>query len=154
MHHADGTGWSNLADRYGLALLFPEQQTTNNPQRCFNWFEPEDSNRNQGEALSIRQMVEHMIRAHGINRSRVFVTGLSAGGAMTSVMLAIYPEVFTGGRSSPAFLTDARSVCPKPSDACSRGMFALLRTGAIWCERPRRTEDHGRRCQSGTETTI
>src|SRR3954466_3547035 len=92
-----GAGWSTLADRYGLALLFPEQQTANNPQRCFNWFEPEDSIRDQGEALSIRQMVEHMIRAHGINRSRVFVTGLSAGGAMTSVMLATYPEVFAGG---------------------------------------------------------
>jgi poly(hydroxyalkanoate) depolymerase family esterase len=92
-----GAGWSTLADRYGFALLLPEQQMANNAQRCFNWFQREDSERDQGEAVSIRQMVEHMIRTHGIDRGRVFVTGLSAGGAMTSVMLATYPEVFAGG---------------------------------------------------------
>jgi feruloyl esterase len=53
--------------------------------------------RDQGEPLSIRQMVEKMILDHGIDRSRVFITGLSAGGAMTAVMLATYPEVFAGG---------------------------------------------------------
>src|SRR3954447_12978398 len=47
--------------------------------------------------FSVRQMVEHMIQTHAIDRRRVFVTGLSAGGAMTSVMLAAYPEVFAGG---------------------------------------------------------
>ena len=92
-----GAGWSTLADRYGFALLVPEQQTANNPQRCFNWFQREDSERDHGEALSIRHMVEHMIQTHGIDHSRVFVTGLSAGGAMTSVMLATYPDVFAGG---------------------------------------------------------
>src|SRR4051794_40016177 len=92
-----GAGWSTLADRYSFALLVPEQQVANNPQRCFNWFQREDSERDHGEALSIRHMVEHMIQTHGIDRSRVFVTGLSAGGAMTSVMLATYPEVFAGG---------------------------------------------------------
>src|SRR3954451_11245745 len=76
-----GAGWSTLADRYGFALLLPEQQTANNPQRCFNWFQREDSTRDQGEALSIRQMVEYMIRTHGLDRRRVFATGLSAGGA-------------------------------------------------------------------------
>src|SRR5215217_7426775 len=79
-----GAGWSTLADRYGFALLLPEQQTTNNPQRCFNWFQREDSTRDQGEALSIRQMVEYMSQTYGVDPRRVFVTGLSAGGAMTS----------------------------------------------------------------------
>jgi poly(hydroxyalkanoate) depolymerase family esterase len=92
-----GAGWSTLADRYRFALLFPEQQPSNNLGRCFNWFLPEDSTRDHGEALSIRQMIEHSIRTRGIDRRRVFVTGLSAGGAMTSVMLATYPELFAGG---------------------------------------------------------
>src|SRR3954454_15102349 len=92
-----GAGWSTLADRYGFALLLPEQQTANNPQRCFNWFQREDSTRDQGEALSIRQMVEYMSQTYGVDPRRVFITGLSAGGAMTSVMLATYPEVFAGG---------------------------------------------------------
>ena len=92
-----GAGWSTLADRFRFTLLFPEQQRANNPRGCFNWFQRGDSERGQGEALSIRHMVEHMIQTHAIDRSRVFVTGLSAGGAMTSVMLATYPELFAGG---------------------------------------------------------
>jgi poly(hydroxyalkanoate) depolymerase family esterase len=93
----EGAGWSTLADRYGFALLLPEQQRTNNPNGCFNWFLPEHSRRDQGEALSIRQMIEQSVRELGIDRERIFVTGLSAGGAMTSIMLACYPDVFAGG---------------------------------------------------------
>ena len=92
-----GSGWSQLADRHGFALLFPEQCRTNNANLCFNWFAPGDARRGQGEALSIAQMVENMAATHRIDRSRVFVTGLSAGGAMTSVMLTAYPELFAGG---------------------------------------------------------
>ena len=92
-----GAGWSTLADRYGFALLLPEQQRSNNPNGCFNWFVPDDSRRGRGEALSIRQMIETFVMDKKIDRDRVFITGLSAGGAMTSVMLACYPEVFAGG---------------------------------------------------------
>jgi poly(hydroxyalkanoate) depolymerase family esterase len=92
-----GAGWSTLADRYGFVLLLPQQQPANNPNKCFNWFLVDDIERGKGEALSIRQMIEAMIRDHGIDRRRVFVTGLSAGGAMTSVMLATYPEIFAAG---------------------------------------------------------
>jgi poly(hydroxyalkanoate) depolymerase family esterase len=92
-----GAGWSTLAERYGFALLMPEQKPSNNANSCFNWFLPEDTARDRGEAGSIRQMIEHMARTAGIDRNNVYVTGLSAGGAMTSVMLATYPEVFAGG---------------------------------------------------------
>jgi poly(hydroxyalkanoate) depolymerase family esterase len=92
-----GAGWSSLATRYGFALLMPEQQASNNPNGCFNWFNPEDTARDSGEACSIRQMVARMAGDVGIDPRRVFVTGISAGGAMTSVMLATYPEVFAGG---------------------------------------------------------
>jgi poly(hydroxyalkanoate) depolymerase family esterase len=92
-----GAGWSTLADRHGFVLLLPEQQRANNANNCFNWFLAGDIERGRGEAMSIRQMVEKMIVDHGIDRRRVFVTGLSAGGAMTSVMLATYPDVFAAG---------------------------------------------------------
>jgi poly(hydroxyalkanoate) depolymerase family esterase len=92
-----GAGWSTLAERYGFALLMPEQKPSNNANGCFNWFNPEDITRGGGEALSIRQMIARMARDHSIDGKRIFVTGLSAGGAMTSVMLATYPEVFAGG---------------------------------------------------------
>jgi poly(hydroxyalkanoate) depolymerase family esterase len=92
-----GTGWSTLAKRYGFALLMPEQQASNNPNTCFNWFNPDDVARGRGEAASIRQMIARMVAQHKIDTRRIYVTGLSAGGAMTSVMLATYPEVFAGG---------------------------------------------------------
>jgi poly(hydroxyalkanoate) depolymerase family esterase len=92
-----GAGWSTLAERYGFALLMPEQRRTNNAHGCFNWFNPEDTARDDGEACSIRRMIARMVRDHGIDKHRIFVTGLSAGGAMTSVMLATYPEVFAAG---------------------------------------------------------
>lgn len=92
-----GSGWSRLAAELGFAVLLPEQQRANNPNLCFNWFSPRDSARDAGEALSIRQMVAAMQALHGTDPQRVFVTGLSAGGAMAAVMLATYPEVFAGG---------------------------------------------------------
>ncbi|KRR16509.1 esterase [Bradyrhizobium lablabi] len=92
-----GTGWSTLAKRYGFALLMPEQQAANNANTCFNWFNPGDIARGRGEAASIRQMVARMVADHKLDSRRIYVTGLSAGGAMTSVMLATYPEVFAGG---------------------------------------------------------
>ena len=92
-----GAGWSTLAERHGFALLFPEQQRGNNPSLCFNWFQPDDVTAGHGEVESIRQMTEQMIAAHGIDKRRVFVTGLSAGGAMTAALLATSPDVFAGG---------------------------------------------------------
>lgn len=92
-----GAGWSTLADRFGFALALPQQQRSNNPNGCFNWFQSGDIERGRGEAYSIRQMVDKMVSDHGTDPARVFVTGLSAGGAMTSVMLATYPDVFAGG---------------------------------------------------------
>src|SRR5438067_13705735 len=75
----------------------PEQQAANNANTCFNWFNPGDVTRGRGEAASIRQMIARMVAEHKIDSRRIYVTGLSAGGAMTSVMLATYPEVFAGG---------------------------------------------------------
>ena len=92
-----GSGWSTLADECGMALLFPGQRLTNNIIGSFNWFETGDSQRGGGEPLSIRQMIKQVVDDHGIDPSRVFITGMSSGGAMTSVMLATYPEVFAGG---------------------------------------------------------
>jgi poly(hydroxyalkanoate) depolymerase family esterase len=92
-----GSGWSRLADDYGFVVLFPQQTRSNNANTCFNWFEPGDIRRDHGEAFSIRQMIETVISQYGVDRSRIFITGLSAGGAMANVMLATHPELFAGG---------------------------------------------------------
>src|SRR5258708_2085810 len=88
-----GAGWSMLADRSGFALLMPEQSRKNNLTRSFNWFQSNDTQRREGEAASIVQIVGD----HDIDRRRNVVTGLSAGGAMTLAMLATYPDVFAAG---------------------------------------------------------
>jgi poly(hydroxyalkanoate) depolymerase family esterase len=92
-----GTGWSALADRLGFAVLAPEQQTANNMGGCFNWFQPTDTTRDSGEAASIRQMIARLTADYPLDPKRIFITGLSAGGAMTAAMLACYPEIFAGG---------------------------------------------------------
>ena len=92
-----GTGWSTLAERAGFALLFPEQRRGNNMNLCFNWFQAGDIARHGGEAESIAQLTEQMIAGHDLDRGRVFITGLSAGGAMTAAMLATWPDLFAGG---------------------------------------------------------
>jgi poly(hydroxyalkanoate) depolymerase family esterase len=91
-----GSGWSTLAERHGFALLYPEQCPANNANLCFNWFNPPDIRRDSGEVLSIRQMIEALVVAHDLDRKRIYVTGLSAGGAMTMAMIAVYPELFAG----------------------------------------------------------
>jgi poly(hydroxyalkanoate) depolymerase family esterase len=95
--YARGAGWIRAADDHGFVLLLPEQKRANNPNLCFNWFSPRDARRGRGEALSIAQMVKAVQDVQGTDLSRVFVTGLSAGGAMAAVMLTTYPEIFAGG---------------------------------------------------------
>jgi poly(hydroxyalkanoate) depolymerase family esterase len=92
-----GAGWSELAARQGFAVLAPEQKAVNNPGTCFDWFNPGDVTRGEGEVASIAAMVEDMVKTHALDPRRVFITGLSAGGAMTAAMLACYPELFAGG---------------------------------------------------------
>ena len=92
-----GTGWSTLADAQGFAVLFPEQRRANNANMCFNWFEAADIARTGGEAESITAMIDRVVADHGIDPTRIFITGLSAGGAMTAVMLATWPERFAAG---------------------------------------------------------
>ncbi|MEV5725904.1 PHB depolymerase family esterase [Streptomyces pharetrae] len=91
------SGWPQLADRLGFAVVFPQTSSANNANSCFNWFEPGDSRRGSGEALSIRQMVDKAVTQYGSDTRRVYITGLSAGGGMTANLLAAYPDVFAGG---------------------------------------------------------
>jgi poly(hydroxyalkanoate) depolymerase family esterase len=113
---ARDAGWLDLADSAKLVLLLPEQKGlnpywydspwatpwvpwlgANNQNACFNWFEPGDTARDRGEAHSIAQMIDAMVARYPIDRARIYIAGLSAGGAMTAVMLAVYPERFAGG---------------------------------------------------------
>ncbi|QYE34764.1 PHB depolymerase family esterase [Polymorphobacter sp. PAMC 29334] len=115
-----GSGWSTLAERHGFALLFPEQTRANNPNTCFNWFESSDIRRGSGEAASIANAVAAMVAHHRLDSARVFVTGLSAGGAMASVMLATYPDVFAGGAVIAGLPFGAAHGVPEAMQAMAR----------------------------------
>ena len=137
-----GTGWSTLAKRYGFALLMPEQQGSNNANTCFNWFNPGDVARGRGEAASIRQMVARMVADHKIDPRRIYITGLSAGGAMTSVMLATYPEVFAGGAIIAGLPYRHRQQCPRSArrhdavDVASRRQIGRSRPQGLQAQGP------------------
>lgn len=134
-----GAGWSQLADEHGFLLLFPEQQRANNPNLCFNWFSSADNGRDRGEALSIKQMIMAMVEYHGADPSRIFVTGLSAGGAMTSVMLASYPELFAGGAIIAGLPYGSASNMPQALEAMrGAGAFSAGDLG----NRVRRASNH------------
>ncbi|MEV1020890.1 PHB depolymerase family esterase [Streptomyces sp. NPDC050264] len=95
--YGTGSGWTELADRWGFSVVLPQQSAGNNLNACFDWFQSGDIERGQGEAASIAQMVDKQLADAGGDASRVYVTGLSAGGGMTSVMMAAYPEKFAAG---------------------------------------------------------
>ncbi|MFF2520230.1 alpha/beta hydrolase family esterase [Streptomyces sp. NPDC058086] len=136
MHAADyysHCGWPKYADRYGFALVFPQTSSSNNAMSCFNWFQPEDSRRGQGEALSVKQMVDYAKAHFGTDPSRIYVTGLSAGGAMTADLLADYPDVFAGGnrlRSARAMRHRSSQRHPVPVHGLQQGAAAVGRPGA------------------------
>ncbi|KQW30922.1 polyhydroxybutyrate depolymerase [Rhizobium sp. Root274] len=93
-----GSGWSRMARDKGFVLLYPEQTRENNQNLCFNWFRPSSVARDRGELMSIRQMIDHCARRHNIPADRIFIQGLSAGGAMAGALLASYPDLFAAAQ--------------------------------------------------------
>jgi poly(hydroxyalkanoate) depolymerase family esterase len=92
------TGWNNVADAFGFLVVYPEQQTGNNPMRCFNWAgeygDAANLQRGKGENQSVKEMVDKAKSAHGVDPKRVFITGFSGGGAQSALMAAVWPDVF------------------------------------------------------------
>jgi len=91
------SGWNKLADSLGFAVIYPQTGPFNNVSRCFNWFKPEDVSGRRGESASIKSMIDYLLAMSLIDEKRVFITGLSAGGAMAVAMMAQYPETFAAG---------------------------------------------------------
>ena len=94
---AKQTQWNLLADKYGFYVIYPQQNLYNNPSLCFNWFNSEDVQKTRGESYSIKEMMNHMMNNYPIDEDRIFVYGVSAGAAMSVVLMANFPEVIDGG---------------------------------------------------------
>lgn len=91
------TGWNKLADLLGFYVLYPQQKTGNNPSRCFSWYRSADTKKDKGETFSIKNMVEYVKLTYPVDSGRVFISGLSAGGAMGVALMASYPRIFRCG---------------------------------------------------------
>lgn len=92
---AEQTGLMALAKKKQFSLLIPQQSQNNNIKGCFNWFSTQDIEKDQGESLSIKNMI-NTVNAEQ-NFKNIYIIGLSAGGAMASSMVVNYPELFTAG---------------------------------------------------------
>ena len=90
---ASGTRMNELADQEGFAVLYPEQKRMANAHRCWNWFDS-SAQRGAGEAALIAGMVREVLDTHAIDASRIYIAGLSAGGAMTTIMASCYGSLF------------------------------------------------------------
>ena len=92
---AKQSGFLSLAKQHNFNLLIPQQSMSNNIKGCFNWFSKQDTSKDAGELLSLKNMVTAFTKQQGSKNT--FVVGLSAGGAMTSALLLNYPDLFNSG---------------------------------------------------------
>ena len=92
---AVGTRMNTFAETHGMLVAYPAQTQSANPSSCWNWFNPGHQKPGRGEPAIIAGLTEEIINSHDIDRKKVFVAGLSAGGAMAVVMGETYPQLFS-----------------------------------------------------------
>ncbi len=91
---ATGTGMNQAAAEAGALVVYPAQLRNANPNACWNWFTPENQQRDSGELALLVHMVRDVMARHPVDPQRIYVAGLSAGGAMASLLAREYPEIF------------------------------------------------------------
>tara|TARA_R110002049_G_scaffold81927_1_gene208354 strand:- start:485 stop:1549 length:1065 start_codon:yes stop_codon:yes gene_type:complete len=93
---ANGTMMDEIAQKHGLAVLYPGQSRRTSSNLCWNWFKHNHQGRGHGEPALLAKLTSDICLQHGFDESRVFVAGLSAGGAMAAILGKAYPDIFSG----------------------------------------------------------
>ncbi|MFN3500069.1 MAG: alpha/beta hydrolase family esterase [Pannonibacter indicus] len=91
---ATGTGMNQLADQHGMLIAYPAQSQSANAQKCWNWFQAKDQKRAGGEPAIIAAITRRIVDEYAVDKDRVYIAGLSAGGAAAAVMGEVYPDIF------------------------------------------------------------
>jgi poly(hydroxyalkanoate) depolymerase family esterase len=91
---AQGTAMNEWAEQHGCIVLYPEQPAKANALRCWNWFDTAHQGRDSGEPGMLAALTRKVLKSHNVDPKRVYIAGLSAGGAMAAVMAGLYPELY------------------------------------------------------------
>jgi poly(hydroxyalkanoate) depolymerase family esterase len=118
---AAGTDMNARAGEQGFFVLYPAQSQDGNAQRCWNWFARAHQQRGSGEPALLADMTQSVIKAYGIDAHRVYVAGLSAGGAMADILAAAYPEIYAA--------VGVHSGLPRGVATNVAGAFAAMKNG-------------------------
>ena len=119
---AAGTQMNTLARELGVAVLYPAQTQHTNAQRCWNWFKPQHQQRGRGEPALLVALTESVMADNHVDPARVYVAGLSAGGAMADILARCYPDVFAG--------VGVHSGLPSGAATDMMGALSVMSTGA------------------------